>query len=69
MKMQTDEHGLRVMHVMAAGTVCRDVSSMGAQNGLFGPSCRPLAVWMAQLRHMKPVPWCFFFLGGGSGRT
>ena len=56
----------RVLRFYAGGTSCTDVSSMGTQTGLFGPSSRPLAIFLSEIRHTLPVLWqmycvCFFF--------
>lgn len=40
--------------IMAGGTVCKDVSAIGAHAGLMGRSCRPLAVFLAEIRHLRP---------------
>lgn len=52
MKQQSSPKSLSLM---AAGTSCTDVSAMGAGNGLFGSSSRPLAIWMSQVKHCRPV--------------
>ena len=45
----------RVLRIHGAGTSCVDVSSMGAQKGLLGGSCRSLAIWMSEIMHCQPV--------------
>lgn len=52
--LASDEKTLRIF---AAGTSCTDVSAMGTQSGLLGPSSRPLAIFLAEVRHVLPVPW------------
>lgn len=44
--------------VFSAGTVCRDVSAIGNHAGLMGASCRPLAIFLSEIRHVKPH-WVF----------
>ena len=47
--------GKRVLRMYAAGTSCTDVSSMGTQTGLLGPSSRPLAIFLSEIRHVLPA--------------
>ena len=47
----------RILRLVAGGTSCIDVSAMGTQSGLLGPSCRPLAIFCSELRFLQPVSW------------
>lgn len=40
--------------IMSAGTVCKDVSAIGNNMGLLGPSSRPLAIFLSELRVLQP---------------
>lgn len=50
----SDDGGSGDLIVFAAGTVCIDVSSMGGHAGLLGPSCRPLAIFLAEVKAVQP---------------
>ena len=56
MKILDDALGTKVLRAYGAGTSCVDVSCMGSQLGLFGPSCRSLAIWLSEIRVVQPVP-------------
>lgn len=44
----------RILTAFTGGTVCTDVSTMGAKAGLLGPSCRSLAIFLSEIKHAKP---------------
>ena len=44
----------RILTIFAGGTVCTDVSDIGARAGLLGKSCRSLAIWLSEIKHYQP---------------
>ncbi len=52
----------RILRLAAGGTSCIDVSSMGTQSGLLGPSCRPLAIFCSELKFLRPVSWKLVYI-------
>lgn len=57
MKLEDEKSGRdqQTLRCFCAGTTCTDVSAMGSHSGLFGDSSLPLAVWLSELRHVRPV--------------
>ena len=47
-------HGKRHIRIFGAGTSCVDVSTIGCQLGLLGGSSRPLAIWLSEIKLVKP---------------
>ena len=45
------------LRVSSAGTTCVDISPFGSMQGLLGPSCEPLCIWLAELVLTRPVTW------------
>lgn len=47
------------IYVFGAGATCIDVSAMGKGDGLMGPSCRPLCVFLSEIKHVEPASQLF----------
>lgn len=45
---------LPALRVMSAGTTCVDVSTIGCQAGLLGPSSRTLAIFLQEVKLVQP---------------
>lgn len=44
-----------VLVLFAGGTECTDVSMIGSKAGLLGPTCRSLALFLAEIRAVQPA--------------